>query len=93
MNVYYDSNGTSFGPEWWLTHGSGWWSFPSYARPDLCVFTANYADTTHYAPPPSETLRALIEVSAPWYVVLDRFVEEYPQWEEVLTWAPTASER
>lgn len=45
-----------------------------------------------YGPPPSETLKTLIAAGAPWYAVLDKFVEEYPQWEEVLAWAPKTTE-
>ena len=70
------------------------WAYPA-SQPDLygnrCVLVRGYPHGIQYATPPSETLRTLIEVNAPWYVVLDRFVEEYPQWEEVMTWAPTAN--
>ena len=45
-----------------------------------------------HGPPPSETLKTLIAAGAPWYAVLDKFVEEYPQWEEVLMWAPKSTE-
>lgn len=38
--------------------------------------------TPRAGPPPSETLRALIAANAPWYAVLDRLTEEYPQWAE-----------
>lgn len=74
--------------------GHRFWSYPA-SQPevhgDRCVLVRGYPHGIQYGPPPSDTLRTLIECGAPWYAVLDKFVEEYPQWEEVLAWAPTAN--
>lgn len=67
------------------------WCYPSVRRPECSRLIHPGRISDNFGPPPSETLRTLIEANAPWYVVLDRFVEEYPQWEEVMTWAPTAN--
>ena len=73
---YYDPD-----VDWWV-YEFGW---------PTCKLYREAADEPEEGPPPSETLRTLIAAGAPWYAVLDRFVEEYPQWEEVLAWAPAAA--
>ncbi len=75
--------------------GHRFWTYPSAESRvygDRSVFVRDYPHGIQYGPPPSETLKTLIAAGAPWYAVLDKFVEEYPQWEEVLTWAPKPTE-
>lgn len=57
------------------------WGYPSSYR-DQCYFNhdcANFRD--EYGPPPSAELRSLIQAGAPWYAVMDKLSEEYPQWQ------------
>ena len=72
----------------YLNSEGKWWVFDP--AEGICQMRCD-GNRLASGPPPSETLRTLIECGAPWYAVLDKFVEEYPQWEEVLTWAPTTA--
>ena len=56
------------------------WVYPTAAlNDDLCVLMLD--SSNEYAAPPSHDLRVLIESAAPWFAVLDKLIEEYPQWE------------
>lgn len=55
------------------------WFYPSINHDGLAGFS--YRGSSEPGEPPSVELRALIEADAPWYVVLDKLIEEYPQWE------------
>ncbi len=67
-----------------LCNGSRRWTYPSIGggTQESSLYEARSAGFVKYAPPPSAELKALIEANAPWYVVLDKLSEEYPQWQE-----------
>ena len=56
------------------------WYYPSWTFRRQCHLD-NLA-VREYAAPPSAELRLLIEAGAPWFAVLDKLIEEYPQWQE-----------
>lgn len=72
------------------------WYFPSHAEPEfahISVREAPFFETfAGYSAPPSHELRTLIEAAAPWYVVIDKLIEEYPQWQSHFE-AAAAAER
>lgn len=57
------------------------WAYPDCNGRDECVISPNFPTPCERADPPSHELRTLIEAAAPWYVILDKLTEEYPQWE------------
>lgn len=58
------------------------WAFPAAGFPDECVLYSRPDSVENdFAQPPSADLIALCEARAPWYVILDKLTEEYPQWE------------
>lgn len=58
------------------------WAYPAAFKEagDVCVLVRRYPHGIMYGRPPSEALRTLVRSAAPWYVVLDRLIEEYPEW-------------
>lgn len=54
------------------------WYYPSWMFRGRCFLD----DVNDYAAAPSAELRLLIEAGAPWFAVLDKLIEEYPQWQE-----------
>lgn len=62
---------------------------------DRCFFNHDSLNKPdRYGPPPSETLKSLIEAQAPTYVVIERLIEEYPKWAEYFeaAWAAECAE-
>lgn len=63
--------------------GTTQFTFPSYSRPDG-AFLHTSRGVSHYAPPPSEALKSLIEQhhhTGAWMPLLDQLVTEYPHLE------------
>lgn len=57
------------------------WGFPSLDYHDKVYFWSADGATRYSEVQPSAELRTLIEAVAPWYVVLDKLAEEYPEWQ------------
>ena len=64
-----------------------WWAYPMTGRYRCGMYAGKCIE---YGDPPSHELRTLIEVAAPWYVVIDKLIEEYPQWQSHLEAAAAA---
>lgn len=62
-------------------YGSPRWAFPAVGSPNECVIYATPDGSDEFAAAPSADLVALCESRAPWFAVLDKLIEEYPQWE------------
>lgn len=70
------------------------WGYPASMREE-CFFSHHSLKRPDcYGSPPSETLKKLIEAQAPTYVVIERLIEEYPNWAEHFeaAWAAECAE-
>ena len=56
-------------------------AYPSFRDNGLSVLSLVLGELCECADPPSAELCSLIEVGAPWYAVMDKLSEEYPQWQ------------
>lgn len=90
MRTSYLEN--SVGHNYSVFHWSGelfkfdmYWAYPRFTRlkPD---YTSPYFEVNgeeqEWSNQPSEELKSLIQHSAPMEVIIDKLLEEYPQWEQ-----------
>jgi len=58
------------------------WAWPGAAvGSDAVMYGEGLGDDLLRGPPPSETLVTLCNAHAPWHAIVDKLIEEYPDWE------------
>lgn len=57
------------------------WVWPAVGATEHSCMYHDLRSTVLKGPPPSETLVTLCKAHAPWHVIIEKLIEEYPDWE------------